>query len=153
MTRTTVIVALISTLCIGSALGFAGGVLFSHHAMAEDPAALGAPRMGGRGFRGGMERRGPPGEPSPRFIVPHLQRMLDLTPDQAEAIRTEVESTRADFAEVRDSLHARIERHLTPAQRDRWRQMVKEGPSGEPRGRDPRHPHRAEPGMEGEESR
>ena len=147
MTRTTVIVALISALCLGSALGFAGGVLFSHHVIAEFP------RMAGRGFRGGMERRGPPGEPSPRFIVPHLQRMLDLTPDQAEAIRTEVESTRADFAEVRDSLHARIERHLTPAQRDRWRQMVKEGPPGEPRGRDPRHPHRAEPGMEGEESR
>jgi len=146
MTRTTVIVAVISALCLGSALGFAGGVLFSHHAMEF-------PRMGGRGFRGGMERRGPPGEPSPRFIVPHLQRMLDLTPDQAEAIRTEVESTRADFAEVRDSLHARIERHLTPAQRDRWRQMVKEGPPGEPRGRDPRRPHRAEPGMEGEESR
>ena len=113
MTRTTVIVALISALCLGSALGFASGVLFSHHVMAEFP------RMGGRGFRGGMERRGPPGEPSPRSIVPHLQRMLDLTPDQAEAIRTEVESTRADFAEVRDSLHARIERHLIPAQRDR----------------------------------
>lgn len=141
MTRTTVIVALVSALCFGGALGFAGGVLFSHHAMA------GFTPMGGHGFRG--ERRGPPGEPSPRFIVPHLQRMLDLTPEQTEAIRTEVESTRADFAEVRDSLHARIERHLTPAQRDRWREMVREGPPG----RDPRRPHRAEPGMEGEESR
>ena len=152
MTRTTVIVALISALCLGSALGFAGGVLFSHHVMAEDPAALGAPRMGGRGFRGGMERHGPPGEPSPRFIVPHLQRMLDLTPDQAEAIRTEVESTRADFAEVRDSLHARIERHLTAEQRDRWRAMVKERSPGAPRGRDPQR-FRADPGMEGEFSR
>src|SRR5215475_6611407 len=104
MSRTTVIVAMISALCLGSALGFAGGVLFSHHAMAEFP------RMGGHGFRG--ERRGPPGEPSPRSIVPHLQRMLDLTPEQTVAIRAEVESTRADFAEVRDSLHARIERHL-----------------------------------------
>jgi hypothetical protein len=73
MSRTTVIVAMISALCLGSALGFACGVLFSHHAMA------GYPRMGGRGFRGGMERHGPPGEPSSRFIVPHLQRMLDLT--------------------------------------------------------------------------
>jgi hypothetical protein len=146
MSRTTVIVAMISALCFGTALGFACGVLFSHHAMA------GYPRMGGHGFRGGMERHGPPGEPSSRFIVPHLQRMLDLTPDQADAIRKEVEASRADFAQVRDSLHARIERHLTPAQRDRWREMVKEGPPGEPRGRDPRH-DRAEPGKEGDESR
>jgi len=147
MNRTTVIVAVISALCLGSALGFAGGVLFSRHAMA------GFPRMGGRGFHG--ERRGPqgaPGEPSSRFIVPHLVRMLDLTPEQAEAIRHEVDATRSDFAQVRDSLHARIERHLTPAQRDRWREMLKEFPPGEPRGRDPRH-DRAEPGKEGEESR
>ena len=143
MTRTTVIVAMISALCIGSALGFAGGVLFSH-------LAIGRP-FPPHGERFG--RRGPPGEPSARFIVPHLERMLDLTPAQAEAIRTEVESTRADFAEVRDSLRARIERHLTPAQRDRWREMVREGSPGEPRGRDPRRPHRDEPGMEGEESR
>ena len=142
MNRATVIIAVVSALCIGSALGFACGVLFSHHAMA------GYPRMGGHGFR--IERRGPPGEPSSRFIVPHLVRMLDLTPEQADAVRKEVEATRADFAQVRDSLHARIERHLTPAQRERWNQMLKEFPPGEPRGRDP---HRAEPGKEGEESR
>ena len=144
MTRAAVLVAVISALCIGSALGFAGGVLFSHHAMAEYP------RMGGHGFRGEGFRRGPPGEPSSRFIVPHLQRMLNLTPEQADAIGKEVEATRTDFAQVRDSLHARIERHLTAAQRDRWHEMLKEHPPGEPRGRDP---HRAEPGKEGEESR
>lgn len=141
MTRVTVILAVVSALCIGSAFGFAGGVLFSHHALGE------APRFGGRGFR--LERRGPPGEPSARLIVPHLARMLDLTPEQADAIRHEVEASRADFAQVRDSLHARIERHLTPAQRDRWREMVRERPPGEPRGRGP-HTFRAEPGEEGE---
>jgi hypothetical protein len=145
MNRTTVIIAIISALCLGSALGFAGGVLFSHRAMAIYS------RMGGRGYRGEGFRRGPPGEPSSRFIVPHLQRMLNLTPEQADAIGKEVESTRGEFAQVRDSLHARIERHLTAAQRDRWNQMLKEEhPPGEPRGRDP---HRAEPGKEGEESR
>ena len=144
MTRVTVIVAMVSALCMGLALGFAGGVLFAHHAFEWGP------RRGERGMR--IERRGPPGEPSPRMIVPHLTRMLDLTPEQAEAIRVEVEASRADFAQVRDSLHARIERHLTPAQRDRWRTMVKEGPPGAPRGRDPQR-FRAEPGMEGEFSR
>jgi hypothetical protein len=150
MTRVTVIVAMISALCIGSALGFAGGVLFSHHAL-----GLGPP-MAERGFRG--ERRGPPGVPSSRMLVPHLVRMLDLTPGQADSIREEVEASRTEFAQVRDSLHARIERHLTPAQRDRWREMVRERHSENPRGRDP-HPappgtrSRAEPGTEGEMSR
>jgi hypothetical protein len=142
MTRVTLIVAMVSALCIGSALGFAGGVVFSHHAMGLERHF--EPR-GGR-----FERRGPPGEPSARSIVPHLQRLLDLTPEQADAIRGEVEATRTEFAQVRDSLHARIERHLTPAQRDRWREMVDERPPGAPRGRDP-HGFRAEPGREGEE--
>jgi hypothetical protein len=144
MTRVTVIVAVVSALCIGMAFGFAGGVLFSHHALEWGP------HTGGRGMR--FERRGPPGEPSPRLIVPHLVRMLDLTPEQADAIQHEVEASRTDFAQVRDSLHARIERHLTAAQRDRWRAMVKERSPGAPRGRDPQR-FRAEPGMEGEFSR
>ena len=144
MNRTMLTVAMISALCLGCALGFAGGVLFSHHVMGLER------RFEPRGER--MGRRGPPGEPSARFIVPHLVRTLDLTPEQADAIRGEVESTRADFAQVRDSLHARIERHLTAAQRDRWRAMVKERSPGAPRGRDPQR-FRAEPGMEGEFSR
>jgi hypothetical protein len=144
MTRVTVIVAMISALCIGMALGFAGGVLFSRHAFEWGL------RPGGRGTR--IERHGPPGEPSPRMIVPHLARMLGLTPVQAEAIRGEVEASRADFAQVRDSLHARIERHLTPEQRDRWREIVKERSPGTPRGRDPQR-FRAPPGMEGDFSR
>jgi len=142
MTRVTLIVAMISALCLGSALGFAAGVVFSHHAMGLER------HFEPRGERFG--RRGPPGEPSARIIVPHLVRMLDLTPEQASAIRGEVEATRTDFAQVRDSLHARIERHLTPAQRDRWREMVEERPPGAPRGHDP-HGFRAEPGKEGEE--
>jgi hypothetical protein len=140
MNRVTVIVAMISALCIGMAFGFTGGVLFSHHALGMRP------RLEGRPAR--FERRGPPGEPSARSIVPHLVRMLDLTPEQADSIRGEVEASRADFAQVRDSMHARIEHHLTPAQRDRWREMVKERPHGAPRGRDPRN-FRAGPG-EGE---
>jgi hypothetical protein len=143
MTRTAVIVAVVSALCIGSAIGFAGGVLFSHHAL-------------GMGFRYEPRefhdrRGGPPGEPSPRMLVPRLVHMLDLTPQQADSIRDEIEASRADFAQVRDSLHARIERHLTPAQRDRWRETMKERRSGDPRGRDPHF--RAEPGREGEQSR
>src|SRR5262245_6522829 len=147
MTRAAVILAVVSALCLGLAFGFAGGVLFTHYAIAIGP------RWRGHGVR--VERRGPPGEPSSREIVPHLVRLLDLTPEQADAVRAEVEASRSDFAQVRDSLHARIERHLTAAQRERWRTMVWERHPGEPRGFDPRPAppgtrNRAVPGKEGE---
>lgn len=141
MTRMAVIVAMVSALCFGMTIGFAGGLLFAHHRF-----DIGRP-FGERGFR-----RGPPGEPAARALVPHLRRMLDLTPDQSDAIRDEIEKTRADFAQVRDSLHARIERHLTPEQRERWRRIADEEHPGEPRGRSP-HDLRAEPGREGDVSR
>src|SRR5262245_48350068 len=129
MTRVAVIVATVSALFLGMSMGCAGGLLFSHfHAGLH-------PRFVTRGFRG--DRRGPPGIPSPPLIVPHLVRMLDLTPAQADAIRDEIEASRSQFAAVRDSLHERIERHLTAAQRQRWRDMVVERYPGETRGRAP----------------
>ena len=144
MTRAAVILAMVSALCLGTSIGFAVGLLFAHHHMEM------APRFAMHGFRG--ERHGPPGEPSSRAIIPHLTRMLNLTPQQADSIRGEVEASRAEFAQVRDSLHARIERYLTPAQRDRWRTIVRDRHAGEPRGDAPRR-SRAEPGREGELSR
>jgi hypothetical protein len=150
MTRAAMILAAVTALCIGISIGFAGGLLFAHHHM-----EFGS-RYAMHGFRG--DRRGPPGEPSSRAIIPHLTHLLDLTPEQAEAIRGEVEASRTQFADARDSLHARIERHLTPAQRDRWRTIVRERHPGDPRGRDtrlapPGTRYRAEPGKEGELSR
>jgi len=139
VTRIAVIVAMVSALCFGMTIGFAGGVLFAHHHFDMTP------RFGGREYRRG------PGGPTARLVVPYLRHRLDLTPQQADDIRDEIERTRADFAQVRDSLHARIERHLTPVQRDRWRKMAEEEHPGEPRGRGP-HELRAEPG-EGDSSR
>ena len=135
MSKPAIVLALVSALCLGSAFGFMGGVVFSravlrHH---DGPSLIEHGRRFGR--RGGPDGPGDHGVPSPRNILPHLQRMLDLTPEQSEAIRVEIEGTRGDFARVRDSLHARIERHLTPAQREEWRAQMRERIPGEPRGR------------------
>jgi len=92
------------------------------------------------------------GVPSARVLVPRLQRLLGLTPAQATAIRGEIERTRGSFAQVRDSLHARIERHLTPEQREQWRTSVRDRIPGRTRGRGPRH-LREEPGREGDSTR
>jgi hypothetical protein len=140
MTRAALVLAVVSTFCLGGSLGFLGGVWFTHDHLVHER------RLDWRHGRG--ERRGAPGPPSPRELVPHLTRLLDLTPAQADSIGAEIERTRADFADVRDSLHARIERHLTPAQRDRWRAAVRERGPGEPRGFHP-DPLRADPGREG----
>ncbi len=147
------IVAVVSALCLGVSLGFMGGVMFSRHMLLD-----GSSQHDGFGFERRFPRMshrgpdGPGGMPSPRMMVSHLQRILDLTPEQADAVRGEIERTRGDFAQVRDSLHARIERHLTPQQRDRWRSVVRERNLDEPGGPDP-HTLRAEPGREGEHSR
>lgn len=152
MTRLAVILATISALCLGLALGFMGGVMFSRHVLLDGSHAH---------ARFGFEHRfphpfhrggGPGGMPSPRMMVAHLQRLLELSPAQADSISAEIERSRGDFAQVRDSLHARIERHLTPQQRERWRSAVKEWNPDERRGPDPRT-LRAEPGREGERSR
>ena len=148
MTRLALVLAVVSALFMGLAFGFVGGVFFSRHMLHAGPP-LGRmfdrhfQRMGRRGMEGSR------GMPSPRMLVPHLQRLLDLTPEQTEAIRAEIERTRGDFAQVRDSLHARIERHLTAKQRERWREVVRDRDHDGPGGPDPRT-FRAEPGREGD---
>jgi len=141
--RPVLLLALVSSLFLGVSLGFMGGVLFTNH------------QFGGRTHyfeRRVREpgRRGPPMGmvPSTR-VLPWLQRSLDLAPAQVDSIRSEIVQSRGDLKLVHDSLHVRIARHLTPAQRERFRGLVSERFPGDHRGRDPR-PIRAEPGSEGE---
>ena len=151
MSRGPVLLAVVSALCLGMALGFMGGVMFSHHMMRRGPFEFG---MHGGAF-GRMAPPGPRGMPSPRMMLTHLKRLLDLTPQQSDAIRTEIERSRDDFGSVRDSLHARIERHLTPEQRERWRRATRDRGFGHPAmGHD--HggfgpPFPGQPGNEGED--
>lgn len=131
MNRAALVLSLVSALCLGTALGFMGGVVFSRSYIRRHDG----PSLFERGRH--FARRDGPGEhgvPSPHKLVPRLQRLLDLTPAQAEAIRGEIEGTRGEFARVRDSLHARIARHLTPEQAERWRTVMRERDPGEPHG-------------------
>ncbi len=144
MNRPALVLALVSTLFLGAAIGFMGGVLFANH-------NLGGPRLARRMHEPG--RRGPPGVrpmPSARVILPWLRRELDLSEAQSAAIRAEIERSRDELGAVHDSVHARIARHLTPEQRERFRRLMSERFPGDPRGRR-RPPHlRAEPGSEGD---
>ena len=136
MTRAPLILALVSVLFLGASLGFMGGVMFTSH------------HFGGRGQHVKMRarefgrERGGVGSmramPSSRVILPWLERELDLSSAQVEAIRAEIDRSRADLKSVHDSLHVRMARHLTPSQRERFEKMVKERFPGEHRGRGPR---------------
>ncbi len=154
MTRAAVVLAVVSALCLGASFGFMGGVMFSRHVLHGGPG-MGFQRLMEHAGPGRWQPHGPPGHrglPSPRALLPRLQRLLDLTPVQADAIRAELERSRGDFDQVRDSLHTRIERHLTAGQRARWRHLAGEQEPGETRGLD-RRTLRAEPGREGEATR
>lgn len=169
MSRKAIIISLLAMFLSGAAFGVMGGILFSHRmhermlGFADGPGGPGGPggRHGGMMSRwgfGGPEagnRRGirivhrPGGDPL-EDVLPHLTRMLQLTPDQVARIEPKVRNTRGQFAAVRESLHSRIESELTPEQIERWREMRRHMPNpGEPRG--PwRRANGATPGPEGE---
>lgn len=148
MSRGPVILAVVSALFLGAALGFMGGVMFSNHAFGWGSARgawhLRGPGPGGFGGPGGMRML-----PPPRVVLPWLERTLDLTPAQVEAIRGEIRRSQRDLAGVHDSLHTRIARHLTPGQRERFQRLVKDRFPGDHRGHGP-HDLRLGPGEEGD---
>ena len=125
MTRLALVLALITALCVGLGMGFFAGVMVSRHML------LGGPGLHSRfgGHFPGHGEHGPRGFhrlPPTRAIVQHLRRELDLTPAQVDSVHNEIDRSRDNFAGVRDSLHARIERLLTSGQRDRWRRLIDE---------------------------
>ena len=145
MSRGPIILAVVSALFLGASLGFMGGVMFSsHHFMGGGSRMM--ERMHGRGPGGPGDGRA---MPSPRVILPWLQRTLDLTPDQVQAIRAEIAKSRDELTGVHDSLHVRIARHLTPEQRERFDRLVKDRFPGDHRGQGP-HTLRFGPGEEGD---
>ena len=151
MSRWAVVLAVVSALFLGMALGFMGGVVFSGHFFER-----GGPRVFWRHHGPGPRVPGGPGGPGElgmmppaRVILPWLRRELDLTPQQVEAIRGEIQASRRELSGVHDSLHVRVARHLTPEQRRRFVELVKRQFPGDHRGRGP-HTIRILTGEEGD---
>jgi Spy/CpxP family protein refolding chaperone len=86
----------------------------------------------------------------PAAMLPRLREALDLTDAQVAKIEPILEEAHQSMGATRDSLRARIDRVLSPEQRERWRRLeARRGFPGEPRGPMGRT-HRALPGPEGE---
>lgn len=153
MNRAAIVIALVATFLIGASLGLMGGIFFAMH---QRP--FHAEWRAGGAFRPGPGREpGLLGRVVDRrvlrhvAVMPRLREALDLTDAQAAEIEPLIEATHRTMGEARDSLRARIERVLTPEQRERWRRLEeRRGFPGEKRGLRGRA-NRALPGPEGEQ--
>lgn len=152
MNRPVVVVALVAAFLIGASLGLMGGILFAMQQRPPHAAWLGrgaGPREPGVLGRVGREV----GRRVVRNVVVmrRLREALDLSDAQAARIAPLIEQTHAAMGAERESLRVRIDRVLTPEQRERWRRLeARRGFPGETRG--PRgRANRALPGPEGEE--
>jgi hypothetical protein len=150
VTRASIIIALIATFLIGVSLGLMGGIVFGMHYRGPRPPWS----MSERGPRtpgtfGGTERR----VMRHSIVMPRLREALDLSDAQAARIEPLIEDAHKAMGAARESLQVRIERVLTPEQRERWRRLQASrsfsGESRGPRGEGDRA-HRAQPGVEGE---
>jgi len=144
--RQALILALIATFLIGASLGLMGGILFtSYHHHGPGPE-FGHDRPPGGPFEGHGRR--PMG---PSAMLPRLREALNLTDEQVAKIEPILKEAHENMDATRDSLRARIDRVLSPEQRESWRRLeARRGFPGEPRGPMDRT-HRAVPGPEGEQ--
>ena len=111
------IIAIAATFIVGCSVGMVGGILFARYAMLPKAHIM------ARGERHGQEgaRHGRPRGPGPMLEM--LDRRLDLTPEQRQKIEALLDESRRGYAQVRESTHAAIERELTAAQREEWKQL------------------------------
>lgn len=125
MTRASIIIALVATFLIGASLGLMGGILFAGH----------QPHLRRQGWPGAGPRMGAPrfpglrgGDPDRRVlrerqVLPHLKSELNLDDQQVERIRVLLDDAHESMGAARESLRVRIERVLTPEQRERWSKL------------------------------
>jgi len=134
ISRSALVIAVLSALLLGATLGLVGGVAFSSY-------------MHGRGLYREFAHRGPWGRrpmPMPGLIMQHLERELKLNESQHRAIETLLDQSRTEFQAVRESTHARIDRVLTPEQLEHWHQMERRPPGmGEKPPPDPKDKRRS----------
>lgn len=153
MNRPVIVLALVAAFLIGASVGLMGGIFFTLQTH-RPPGPFFEGRGRGMGGPGVFERVG--GEVGRRVVrnvrvMTHLRGALDLSDEQVARIEPLVERSHAAMGAERESLRVRIERVLTPGQRERWRRLeARRGFPGETRG--PRgRANRALPGPEGDQ--
>jgi len=133
------LIAVMASALFGAACGVVGGLALEHTWWGHGHAGPWGPPP--------FEHRGPHAGPP----LDRLARDLQLTDTQRAHIQAAIDRTRLEGRAVRESLRARIERELTPEQRERFRALAPPIPGRHSeRGSWPR-PDRAAPGEEGDD--
>lgn len=119
------IIATAAAFIVGCSVGLMGGILFMRLGAPGVHPGFMAGRMHGRppSHFGARGPRGPEGERHQERMITHLERELDLTPAQRERIVAQLDRARESHAAVRESMQVWLERELTPAQHERWKQL------------------------------
>jgi hypothetical protein len=105
------VIGILAAFIVGCSVGIVGGILYARFS-----GVPGSHIAGREGQRPGGPRR-------PGSMLERMERNLDLTSDQRERVEKLLEESRRGYALVRESTHAAIDRELTPAQREEWKQM------------------------------
>lgn len=114
------VIATAAAFIVGCSVGLMGGILFMRFAGPWPGGPMfGAPRGGPHA----MMRRGPG---RAEWMMPKLDRALDLTPEQHERIVAHLDRARKQTVAVHESLQVWIERELTPEQAAKWKQMERQ---------------------------
>lgn len=118
MNRLALVLSLVVAMLLGCAMGFIGSVIMARATFGEMPPMFAHHDHGGPGGLGGQ---GGPENHGARFE--RLAHALDLTPEQVARLKPRVEATRKQFDALRDSMHAQIDRELTPTQREKFKKL------------------------------
>jgi Spy/CpxP family protein refolding chaperone len=133
------LLAVMASALFGVTCGLIGGLVIERVLLRHGPHGPWGPLP--------FEHHGPHTGPP----LDRLTRDLQLTDTQRDHIQAAIERTRLEGRAVRESLRARIERELTPEQRERFKALAPPNPGRHSeRGSWPR-PDRAAPGEEGED--
>jgi hypothetical protein len=118
------VIAVAAALLVGFSLGMVGGIVFMRFAWPGRPHLAVLPHVFPGGPGPGLPGlHGPDGGLGPGRLLAHLERTLDLTPAQREAVRETLRQARERRVAMHESTRVAIERVLTEKQRAEWRRM------------------------------
>jgi hypothetical protein len=122
-------IAILASFVVGCSAGLVAGILLMRFVPPGGPPFGFLRHDGGwamgrhPGLEGGPGAPGAPGIMRPDRLLGHLDRVLDLTPEQRGRVLGVLDRTRAQAEALHESTHAQIESLLTVDQRAKWRAM------------------------------
>jgi hypothetical protein len=117
------VIAIVASLIVGVSTGMVAGVLILRFTPVLRPMPPGPPGFPGRPMFGPGSPADPMAADGQRMLLLRLSDDLDLDAGQRARVMAVLESARVARDAARESVRVRIERELTPQQREEWRRI------------------------------